>query len=422
MNISRWARILSAFALAAVSLVACNVETYEDGVARFNAENPTAPPAPPPPGSPPPPPPPPGTVMPVFSDIQAQIFTPDCATSGCHSGGAPAGGLNLAAGNSYAALVGIASSEDPNIMRVVPFDAANSYLMQTLDGSAASGTVMPPSGMLPQASLDAVRTWINNGAEDDTISPPAAPVRVSTLSPAPDSTVDPAMLTQIVAGFTREVNATTIDATTFVLERSVDGIFDNGDDLVVDAGTGGVGRASMNPMAALFDLTGIALPDDLYRVRLLGDGAAVIQDLDNNALDGEFAGTLPSGDGAAGGDFVAGFTVQAPVAIGPTLDQIQAVVFGPTCATSNCHNADARANLELSNADTSFMELVGVTSVQQNQLMLVEPFNADNSYLIHKLENAATISFGRMPPGQALDPAVIQEIRNWIDNGADRNN
>jgi hypothetical protein len=68
------------------------------------------------------------------------------------------------------------------------------------------------------------------------------------------------------------------------------------------------------------------------------------------------------------------------------------------------------------------MELVGVPSVQQPALMLVEPGNADNSYLIHKLENAPTIDFDAMPPGQALSPAVILEIRNWINNGADRFN
>jgi hypothetical protein len=428
MKISRWVRTLSAFLIAAVSIVACEVETFEDGLARFNAGNPTAPPppAPPPPGPPPPsPPPPPGVVMPVFSDIQAQIFTPTCASSSCHGGGAPAAGLNLTAGNSYAALVGIASTEDANIMRVVPFDAANSYLMQVLDGTAASGTVMPPSGMLPQTNIDAVRTWINNGAMDDTLQPPpAAPAQVLTLSPSPNSTVDPATLTQVIASFTREVNDASVNNLTFIVERSFDGAFDNGNDVAITAGPGGVGRSAMNPMAAVFDLTNALLPDDVYRIRLLGNATNSILDLDNNMLDGEFQGQLPSGNGTAGGDFEVQFTVQAPVVIGPTLDQIQAIVFGPSCATSNCHDSNASANLDLSNADTSFMELVGVTSVQQNQLMLVEPGNADNSYLIHKLENANTISFAPMPPGQgrALDPAVIQEIRNWIDNGADRNN
>jgi hypothetical protein len=363
--------------------------------------------------------------MPVFSDIQAQIFTPTCATSSCHAGGAPAGGLNLTVGNSYAGLVGIASTEDSNIMRVVPFDAANSYLMQVLDGTAASGTVMPPSGMLPQASIDAVRSWINNGAIDDTILPPAAPVQVLTLSPSPNSTVDPAAVTQVIAGFTREVNAMSVDGTTFILERSFDGIFDNGNDVAITPGAGGVGRGAMNPQAAVFDLANVMLPDDVYRVRLLGNATSSILDLDNNMLDGEFSGSLPSGNGTAGGDFEAQFTVQAPVTIGPTLPQIQAVVFGPSCATSGCHDSiSMRTLLDLSTADSSFAGLVNRASLQVPTLMLVEPGNADNSYLIHKLENAATIApmTGPMPPGRMLDPAVIQEIRNWIDNGADRNN
>ena len=361
--------------------------------------------------------------MPVFSDIQAQIFTPTCASSSCHGGGAPAGGLNLSAGSSYAELVGIASTEDANIMRVVPFDPANSYLMQVLDGTAASGTVMPPSGMLPQTSIDAVRTWIANGALDDTAPPPPAPVQVTSLSPVPNSTVDPAGLTQIVAGFSREVNATTINDMTFVLVRSVDGTFGNGDDETITAGTGGVGISPMNSSAAIFDLTGVMLPDDTYRVLMLGDGASVIQDLDNNALDGEFGGLFPSGDGTAGGDFSVEFIVQAPVVLGPTLDQIQAVVFGPSCATAGCHDFNtASANLDLSNADRSYAGLVGVESVQQFPLLLVEPFNSDNSYLVHKIEDRATIDLDPMPPAQALDAAEITAIRTWIDNGADRNN
>ena len=68
------------------------------------------------------------------------------------------------------------------------------------------------------------------------------------------------------------------------------------------------------------------------------------------------------------------------------------------------------------------MELVGVPSVQQPALMLVEPGNADNSYLIHKMENAPTIDFGVMPPGGPLPASTILEIRTWINNGADRNN
>ena len=61
-------------------------------------------------------------------------------------------------------------------------------------------------------------------------------------------------------------------------------------------------------------------------------GAATVQDLDANELDGEFSGSFPSGDGTAGGDFVAEFTVDG---IQPTLQSIQDNVFTPIC--SGCH-------------------------------------------------------------------------------------
>ena len=69
-----------------------------------------------PPAPPPPPPPPPITA--VFSSIQTGVFTPTCATAGCHTGAGAPQGLRLDDVNSYALLVGVASSEMPAILRV----------------------------------------------------------------------------------------------------------------------------------------------------------------------------------------------------------------------------------------------------------------------------------------------------------------
>jgi len=174
--------------------------------------------------------------------------------------------------------------------------------------------------------------------------------------------------------------------------------------------------------SAVMDLTGVAMPDDTYRVQLVGTGAVAIRDTNGNALDGENFGSLPSGDGSAGGNFAATFTVTAPMVPDPTLDSIQADVFTPTCATNGCHGGvNPAEQLDLSNADTSFAELVGVASVQQPMLLLVNPNDPDTSYLVHKLEGAATIDGNSMPPTGALDPAVIAQIRTWITNGATRN-
>jgi hypothetical protein len=145
-------------------------------------------------------------------------------------------------------------------------------------------------------------------------------------------------------------------------------------------------------------------------------------DLDANALDGEFSGAFPSGNGVAGGDFAAQFTVMAPVVIGPTLDQIQAVIFTPSCATAGCHNAGTQAGgLSLADADSSYADLVGQFSnaVGQDMSILVAPNDPDNSYLIMKLENEAGITGNRMPPaGAPISQPNIDQIRLWITNGA----
>jgi hypothetical protein len=152
------------------------------------------------------------------------------------------------------------------------------------------------------------------------------------------------------------------------------------------------------------------------KVRLLGNGASIIVDLDANALAGEFSGSFPSGNGTAGGDFQAMFTLATPVVIGPTLEQIQAVVFTPMC--SSCHSGGTpSANLNLSNADTSYAQLVGVVSTQEAPILRVAANDPDNSYLIHKLEGNNTVG-GRMPPSEQLDPATIGHIRQWINDGA----
>ena len=54
----------------------------------------------------------PTPVWPTFSSIQQNVLTPVCAS--CHfDNGAPPAGLMLDAANSYAALMGVASSQVP---------------------------------------------------------------------------------------------------------------------------------------------------------------------------------------------------------------------------------------------------------------------------------------------------------------------
>lgn len=364
--------------------------------------------------------PPPSTFDPVFSAIQANVFDVSCAVSGCHTGAGAPQGLRLDEANSYGLLVDQPSSEVPGTLRVAPGDPDNSYLVQKLEGTASVGAQMPLNASpLPQSTIDIIRQWITDGALDDR-APSPDPLRVTSLSPLPGSDLDTAP-TEIVAMFDRELDVSTVNANTFVLEASgADGTFGDGNESTITASAITTSPANA-PMTATFDLSGVALDDDTYRVRLLGDGASVILDIDANALDGEFSGTFPSGDGAEGGNFEATFTLTT-AASGATLDEIQAAVFDPSC--SGCHSGPAGgplpSGMDLSDADASFNNLVGVASSQVPALNRVTPGDPDNSYLIQKLEG--TQSTGqRMPAGGPfLDQAVIDDVRQWIADGANR--
>jgi hypothetical protein len=104
----------------------------------------------------------------------------------------------------------------------------------------------------------------------------------------------------------------------------------------------------------------------------------------------------------------------------PTLQSIQANVFGPICAQAGCHvGASAQQGLMLDSVDNSFQDLVDIASTEAPSLLRVSPGNPDNSYLVHKIEGRSTIVGAQMPLNQpALSEPQITAIRTWIQNGA----
>jgi hypothetical protein len=96
--------------------------------------------------------------------LQDLIFTPKCAS--CHSGAAAQQGLQLdSPANTYAQTVNVASVEQPSFSRVRAGDAANSYLVQKVLGTAATCCQMPNGGpYLSSTEISAVAAWINSGA------------------------------------------------------------------------------------------------------------------------------------------------------------------------------------------------------------------------------------------------------------------
>ena len=108
-----------------------------------------------------------------------------------------------------------------------------------------------------------------------------------------------------------------------------------------------------------------------------------------------------------------------PDTLMPTLSSIQSLVFTPQCVM--CHGDDvAEAGLNLEDG-TSFASLVNVPSTQV-ALDLVEPNDAENSYLIHKLDGRDGIVGDRMPyDAEFLSEADIEVIKQWINDGAQDN-
>jgi len=109
---------------------------------------------------------------PTFYSIQVNVLTPACATTSCHSGNPPPNApLSLDADRAYQELVGKTSSQTP-LLLVNPGDPEASYFLQKILGTAgSSGGVWTrmPIGAPPLSAdeIDAIQTWIANGAQND---------------------------------------------------------------------------------------------------------------------------------------------------------------------------------------------------------------------------------------------------------------
>ncbi|MCH9005106.1 MAG: CHRD domain-containing protein [Proteobacteria bacterium] len=113
-------------------------------------------------------------------------------------------------------------------------------------------------------------------------------------------------------------------------------------------------------------------------------------------------------------------TIQNATAV--TLTQLQNQIFTPIC--SGCHSGFGVGLPGVMNltAGNSHASLVGVPSIEVPALFRVEPTNPDDSYLIRKLEGGPGIVGVQMPQfGPFLDQATIDQVRQWITDGAANN-
>ena len=135
----------------------------------------------------------------TYHDIQEYVFDKSCASSTCHAAPANSRGLSLEYGLSYDALIGVVpqnpAAAAAGMKLVDPNNPENSFLLTKLIGPESNdqGSRMPfGGGMIHNAKIDAIRTWIEAGAPetgkvagigdlgvlrdpDDIFEPPAPP-------------------------------------------------------------------------------------------------------------------------------------------------------------------------------------------------------------------------------------------------------
>jgi len=218
-----------------------------------------------------------GPISADFQSIQDHVFTPIC--SKCHIGASAPEGLQLDSAHSYNLLVGVPSAEQPNLLRVKPGDPDDSYMVHKIEGlSGIVGGRMPLGETpLPQATIDAIRQWITDGAPNAPAAAAAAAqvFAVQTTAPLDGATIEGAPA-RIIATFTQDLDASLVNGTTVTLER----IRDTGAPVAVAVA---VNAAESNP-AVLLITPRKALTPGLYRATLRGTGGGALANLNALAL------------------------------------------------------------------------------------------------------------------------------------------
>jgi hypothetical protein len=230
-----------------------------------------------------------GPVTADFQSIQDNVFTPIC--SKCHIGASAPEGLQLDAAHSYNLLVGVPSAERPDLLRVNPGNPDASYMVQKIENAPGIiGGQMPlMETPLSQATMDAIRQWVTNGAPKAAGASPAATSMFAVQTTAPlDSAIVKAPVKRIVVAFSQELDASLVNETTVGVARiarperegaAVDGA-------PVSAATTvpvSVGLAPKNP-AVMLITPQTALGRGVYRATLRGTGGGALANLSATTL------------------------------------------------------------------------------------------------------------------------------------------
>jgi hypothetical protein len=98
---------------------------------------------------------------------------------------------------------------------------------------------------------------------------------------------------------------------------------------------------------------------------------------------------------------------------------IQEIFARKGCTASGCHGSAQEGGLDL-RASAAYAQLVNVAALGEDRIRVI-PGDAQNSYLVIKLEGRQ--SFGSQMPlgGSELDNIDLTNVKNWINQGAKQN-
>ncbi|MDX1455427.1 MAG: hypothetical protein R3217_08240 [Gammaproteobacteria bacterium] len=233
---------------------------------------------------------------PTLTSIQENVFTPICTQ--CHVGASAPEGLRLEDGMTYGMTVNVASSQVPSLDRIEPGDPDNSYLIQKIEGTAASGERMPRGGpFLSDDVVNAMRQWVTDGAQNNKFQPSDKPATFMAAWPPAASELSASPQAMILLS-EAELDATTVDAFSVQLFRM------NSDAGQLEAVSGvEVQLTSLQPTVLKLQ-TAEPLSDGDYLIRLAGQGDYALKDRRGYLIDGD-------GDGQAGGDYTTLFSIRS---------------------------------------------------------------------------------------------------------------
>jgi hypothetical protein len=227
-----------------------------------------------------------GAIQPTLESLEENVFTTICSI--CHLGAGAPEGLHLDAAHAYNARVGVPSAEEPSFLRVNPGNPDSSYMILKIENAPGiEGSQMPLNlPPLPQATMDAMRQWVANGAPNVPAAAAASQVfAVQGTVPVDKSTVN-APLARILVSFTQDVDASLVNESTVTLERMGDADLDPEAAVTAVSGTKipAVGALAEHNPAVLLITPSRALDSGVYRVSVRGTGGGAIANLSAGPL------------------------------------------------------------------------------------------------------------------------------------------